>query len=329
MIASNDGGRTPTYALSNPFPTGIQHADRQLARPADLPRRGVRTSRTRTSSCRTCTSSRSASSASCRGTSSLEASYAGSRSHNVAGELGRLQRAVGRLPGAVRRHAGRQPHALRRAAAESVLQRARLRRARRASPTRRSSRFELSRPFPAFSSIQMTERNDGKMTYDSLQFVANKRWAKGVTMNANYTWVPRWTEDGANTDDRHRQRVRRRRQPAEERRPLLLAAQASRHGVGRVGAAVVAQPEERARLPARRLVDRADVRLPVRPAVGHAGQRRHRARRRPQGHRARRQEGRAVHLRRQAVRRATTTPRPATTTCSRTRSPTAAPSRTS
>ena len=72
------------------------------------------------------------------------------------------------------------------------------------------SRFELSRPFPAFGSIQMTERNDGKMTYDSLQFVANKRWAKGITLNANYTWVPRWTEDGANTDDRHRQRVRRR-----------------------------------------------------------------------------------------------------------------------
>ena len=29
--------------------------------------------------------------------------------------------------------------------------------------------------------------------------MANKRWAKGVTINAGYTWVPRWTEDGANT----------------------------------------------------------------------------------------------------------------------------------
>ena len=38
--------------------------------------------------------------------------------------------------------------------------------------------------------------------YDSLQFVANKRWAKGVTINAGYTWVPRWTEDGANTTTR-------------------------------------------------------------------------------------------------------------------------------
>jgi hypothetical protein len=37
------------------------------------------------------------------------------------------------------------------------------------------------------------------MTYDSLQLVANKRWAKGVTINAGYTFVPRWTEEGANT----------------------------------------------------------------------------------------------------------------------------------
>ena len=46
--------------------------------------------------------------------------------------------------------------------------------------------------------ITMTERNDGKLTYDSAQFVANKRWAKGVTLNATYTWVPRWTEEGSN-----------------------------------------------------------------------------------------------------------------------------------
>ncbi len=73
------------------------------------------------------------------------------------------------------------------------------------SPT--LSRFELARPFPAFSGcnigqrqlLSMNQQNLGKMQYDSLQFVANKRWAKGVTINASYTWVPRWTEDGANT----------------------------------------------------------------------------------------------------------------------------------
>jgi len=75
------------------------------------------------------------------------------------------------------------------------------------SPT--LSRFELSRPFPAFSGcapgsavlqsgncMNMTERNDGTMTYDSAQFVANKRFSKGITVNATYTYVPRWNETG-------------------------------------------------------------------------------------------------------------------------------------
>ena len=61
------------------------------------------------------------------------------------------------------------------------------------------SRFELSRPFPAFTGLSMNQQNLGSMKYDSMQFVANKRWAKGVTINTSYTWVPRWTEEGANT----------------------------------------------------------------------------------------------------------------------------------
>ena len=65
------------------------------------------------------------------------------------------------------------------------------------SPT--LSRFELSRPFPAFAGFSRDQNNDGTMVYDSAQFVANKRWAKGFTLNGNYTWVPRWTEEGANT----------------------------------------------------------------------------------------------------------------------------------
>jgi hypothetical protein len=44
--------------------------------------------------------------------------------------------------------------------------------------------------------MNQTERNDGKMTYDSAQFVANKRFSKGVTVNATYTYVPRWNETG-------------------------------------------------------------------------------------------------------------------------------------
>jgi hypothetical protein len=62
------------------------------------------------------------------------------------------------------------------------------------------ARSELARPYNAFGGITRSENNFGKMWYDSLQLVANKRWSKGVTMAVNYTWVPRWTEDGASTD---------------------------------------------------------------------------------------------------------------------------------
>ncbi len=89
-----------------------------------------------------------------------------------------------------------------------------------------------------------------------------------------------------------------------EHRSLLLAPRTPHHRVGRVGAAVVPRPEEHRWLPARRLVDRASLRLPVRPAVGHARQRRSGA-----GHRSRRtsrspgdKDG-PVHLRREAVHR--------------------------
>ena len=145
-----------------------------------------------------------------------------------------------------------------------------------------------------------------------MQFVANKRWAKGLTLNATYTWVPRWTETGANDHDRHRRSVRRQRVAAREQRPVLLAPRAPHHRVGRVGAAR-SWPSRLRRHAARRLVDRPDVHLPVGPAVDHAGQRRPRGR--SVGRGAERREGRAVHLRRRSRASASATPPPAATTC--------------
>jgi hypothetical protein len=62
------------------------------------------------------------------------------------------------------------------------------------------SRFELNRPFPAFAGITRNQNNIGKLVYDSLQFVANKRMMRGVTINASYTYVPRWREVGGYVD---------------------------------------------------------------------------------------------------------------------------------
>ena len=39
----------------------------------------------------------------------------------------------------------------------------------------------MSRPYPQFTNIIQTTRNDGKIDYDSLQVVGNKRWAQGFT----------------------------------------------------------------------------------------------------------------------------------------------------
>ena len=54
---------------------------------------------------------------------------------------------------------------------------------------------------PAFTGIDRNQNNIGKLIYDSAQFVANRRFSKGVTINASYTWVPRWTEIGGYVAD--------------------------------------------------------------------------------------------------------------------------------
>ncbi len=54
------------------------------------------------------------------------------------------------------------------------------------SPT--LSRWELSRPYPQFGDITQWERNDGRIWYNSLQAVVNKRTSKGLTLNGTYTF---------------------------------------------------------------------------------------------------------------------------------------------
>ena len=167
LIASNDGNRTPTYALANPFPNGIQAPTGSSLGPLTFLGRGPSFSNPnfvlpnvhqfsvgiqRELPFRI----------------SLDMTYAGSRTlcdQQVANPF------VG-VPGfeGTTRFTNAQ-----------------------------ISRFDLARPFPAFGGFSMNQQNLGKMTYDSMQLVANKRWTKGVTINVGYTWVPRWTEDGANT----------------------------------------------------------------------------------------------------------------------------------
>jgi hypothetical protein len=70
--------------------------------------------------------------------------------------------------------------------------------ARFTSPT--LSRYELSRPFPQFGQITMLDRNDGKIWYNSLQMLANKRVSDGLTLSGNYTWSKMIEENGGGND---------------------------------------------------------------------------------------------------------------------------------
>ena len=197
LIASTDGGRTPTYALSNPFPNGIQAPPGSSLGPLTFLGRGPSFSNPdfvvpnvhqfsigvqRELPWRI----------------SLDMTYAGSRSYDIEGNFGGYN----------------EPSAAFQAQCDVTLGGSRTLCDQQVTnpffnvpgfegttrfTNQTLSRFDLARPFPAFSGFNMNQQNLGKMWYDSAQFVANKRWARGVTINVGYTWVPRWTEEGANT----------------------------------------------------------------------------------------------------------------------------------
>jgi hypothetical protein len=198
LISSTDGGRTPTYALSNPWPDGILQPPGSALGPLTFLGRGPDFSNPdfvvpnvhhfsagiqRELPWRI----------------NLEATYAGSRSYDM--ETGfsaynepsaEFQAQCDVTLGGSRSFCDQQlPNPFFGIPAFEGT-------TRFTNP--RLSRFELNRPFPAFTQMDRNQNNIGKLIYDSAQFVANKRWAGGVTINASYTWVPRWTEIGGYVD---------------------------------------------------------------------------------------------------------------------------------
>jgi hypothetical protein len=196
LISSNDGGRTPTYALSNPFPNGVQQPPGAALGPLTFLGRGPSFSGPdyvvpmvhqfsigvqRELPWRV----------------ALEASYVGSRTNHLTSQWGGYNE-----PSAAFQAQCDVTQGGSRSLCDQLVTNPFFNvpgfegTPRFTSAT--ISRFELARPFPAFTGFTNFERNDGSLKYDSAQFVANKRWAKGITLNGTYTWVPRWTEDGTN-----------------------------------------------------------------------------------------------------------------------------------
>lgn len=198
VIASNDGGRTPTYLLSNPWPNGIQTPPGSSRGALTFLGRGPTFSNPdfvvpnvhqfsagvqRELPWRM----------------SLEVTYAGSRSYDLEAGFGAVNE-----PSAAFQAQCDVTKGGSRTLCDQLLPNPFFGVAgfegtnRFTNPT--LSRFELNRPFPAFGGFTRNQNNIGKLVYDSAQFVANKRWAKGVTLNASYTFVPRWTETGGFVD---------------------------------------------------------------------------------------------------------------------------------
>jgi hypothetical protein len=199
LIASNDGGRTPTYALSNPWPNGIQEPPGSalgpltfLGRAPDFSNPDFVIPNVHQFS--------AGIQRELPWSVNLEVTYAGSRSYDL--EVGF--------------NAYNEPSAAFQAQCDVTLGGSRSFcdellpnpffgvagfEGTNRFTDRTLSRFELNRPFPAFAGgIDRNQNNIGKLIYDSAQFVANKRLAKGVTINASYTFVPRWTEIGGYVD---------------------------------------------------------------------------------------------------------------------------------
>ena len=199
IITSTDGGRNPTYLLSNPWPNGIQAppgsalgAETFLGRAPDFSNPDFVVPNVHHFS--------AGIQRELPWRINLEATYAGSRSYDL--EVGfnaynepsaEFQARCDVTQGGSRSFCDELvPNPFFGVAGFEGT-------TRFTNPT--LSRFELNRPFPAFAGgIDRNQNNIGKLTYDSAQFVANKRMAKGVTINASYTWVPRWTEIGGYVD---------------------------------------------------------------------------------------------------------------------------------
>jgi hypothetical protein len=197
VIASNNGNRTPSATLSNPFPNGVQQPPGSSLGAKTFLGRGISYSNPDFEVPYVDQFSVGMQRELPWGITG-EVSYAGSRSYKQQSEFRGINEAPRSLLDQCDVTQGGS-----RAICDAQLPNPFFGvpgfegTTRFTSPT--LSRAELSRPNPAFGQIIETERNDGKILYDSMQFVGNKRWAQGFTVNVNYTWVPRFTQIGASS----------------------------------------------------------------------------------------------------------------------------------
>ena len=192
VIASNDDNRTPTYALGNPWPNGIQEPPGQLTWAADVPGTQPGFSNPDFVVPNVHQFSVGVQRELPWGVA-LEVSYAGSRTNEMQSAWNGFNEPSAEFQRQCDLTLGGSRSLLRPAAAQPVLPGARVRghdavhqpdalalRAGAAVPGVHGCAPGSASCSRATAS-NMTERNDGSMNYDSVQFVANKRLTKGIT----------------------------------------------------------------------------------------------------------------------------------------------------
>ncbi len=263
VITSTDGGRNPTSLLSNPWPNGIQTPPGSASGRGNVPRSRSQLlePRLRRAERPPVLSGRSARAA----VEDLPRGHLCGKPQLWPGSrFRRLQRTVGGVPGAVRRDPGRQPYVVRPDASEPVPRRRWL---RGHDPVH--ERYALAvRTEPPVPGVCWHHQEPEQHRQADLRLGAVRgEQAHGEGRDhQRQLYVCGEVERG--------RRLRRRGLGTAERYRVFLAPPTSHHRVRRVGVALVPERAQYRGIPPWRLVDLAGVRLPVRPAVGHARQRR-------------------------------------------------------
>ena len=193
-VTSLDDDRTPTYALSNPFPQGIPQAPGSSLGLETFLGRSPSFSNTdfinpyvhqfslgmqRLLPWRT----------------TIELSYVGSRTREQQNRWGGFNEPPVELRNRCDPSQGGQPAFCNELLPNPFFQVPGFEGTTRfTSPT--LSRYELSRPFPQFGQITMFDRNDGRIWYNSAQLLLNKRLSEGVSLAGTYTWSKMIEENG-------------------------------------------------------------------------------------------------------------------------------------
>lgn len=185
LVGSLDGNRTPTYALNNPFPTvarpagagrgletligsGLQYSNPNYTVPyvhnfsfaiqRQLPWRSV-----------------------------LEVSYVGSRTYQGQSRYNGINEVTQAFRDKCDPTKGGDP-AFCNALLPNPFQNVAGFEGTSLFTSSTLTRYQLTRPFPQFNStITELERNEGKVWYNSLQLLFNKRLTQGLTMSSTYT----------------------------------------------------------------------------------------------------------------------------------------------